>query len=94
MYRWNQRNLPSNAEHPGQSVVLQTDRVVLAEYGGINAATDRWHELKNSPRRAGRPLRSTAQSFEHQLGTVRCHLNYAQIHFASVAAFVAGWRSS
>ena len=23
-----------------------------------------------------------------------CHLNYAQIHFASVAAFVAGWRSS
>ncbi len=22
------------------------------------------------------------------------HLNYAQIHFASVAAFVAGWRSS
>ncbi len=24
----------------------------------------------------------------------RWHLNYAQIHFASVAAFVAGWRSS
>ena len=24
----------------------------------------------------------------------RFHLNYAQIHFASVAAFVAGWRSS
>ena len=24
----------------------------------------------------------------------RSHLNYAQIHFASVAAFVAGWRSS
>ena len=23
-----------------------------------------------------------------------CYLNYAQIHFASVAAFVAGWRSS
>ncbi len=23
-----------------------------------------------------------------------CDLNYAQIHFASVAAFVAGWRSS
>ena len=23
-----------------------------------------------------------------------CNLNYAQIHFASVAAFVAGWRSS
>ena len=22
------------------------------------------------------------------------YLNYAQIHFASVAAFVAGWRSS
>ena len=22
------------------------------------------------------------------------NLNYAQIHFASVAAFVAGWRSS
>ena len=27
-------------------------------------------------------------------GPVACYLNYAQIHFASVAAFVAGWRSS
>ena len=25
---------------------------------------------------------------------VKLNLNYAQIHFASVAAFVAGWRSS
>ena len=25
---------------------------------------------------------------------VAFYLNYAQIHFASVAAFVAGWRSS
>ena len=27
-------------------------------------------------------------------GYFALHLNYAQIHFASVAAFVAGWRSS
>ena len=26
--------------------------------------------------------------------TIVLYLNYAQIHFASVAAFVAGWRSS
>ena len=26
--------------------------------------------------------------------SVLFYLNYAQIHFASVAAFVAGWRSS
>ena len=28
------------------------------------------------------------------LGSQQYNLNYAQIHFASVAAFVAGWRSS
>ena len=28
------------------------------------------------------------------LRTMVSYLNYAQIHFASVAAFVAGWRSS
>ena len=29
-----------------------------------------------------------------EFSQVASHLNYAQIHFASVAAFVAGWRSS
>ena len=38
-------------------------------------------------------IENLCRRFAHGKRVV-CHLNYAQIHFASVAAFVAGWRSS
>ena len=32
-----------------KQALINVDRRVLREYGGINAATDRWHELEELP---------------------------------------------
>ncbi len=41
----------------------------------------------------GSTVSEATRGLREKLGSP-LHLNYAQIHFASVAAFVAGWRSS
>ena len=40
------------------------------------------------------PTNNEVLAAQEPPGVGLCHLNYAQIHFGSVAAFVAGWRSS
>ena len=65
---------------------------VLIEHGYVDK--DYRSTFYNFYTKKGRQYRPDCVRLHFFDGTVWYDLNYAQIHFASVAAFVAGWRSS